>query len=130
MKTETTETPQLTHDDLLSRIACAVATAEGWFVKGSRPHRNNNPGNLTASFLTRPKDPVFVKFRSPEEGIAALYHQIAKDVTRGLTLRQFVTKYAPPSENDTARYVRETARRTGLDPDTPLWEFLHMERIK
>jgi len=117
--------------DVLTKLACAIATAEGWFHPDPTvlPRRNNNPGNLRASPLTRPKEKGFVKFAGPKEGIAALYHQIAKHVLRGYTLRTLVEKWAPPTENDTERYVRETARRTGLDPDVPLWDYLTMERI-
>ena len=36
------------------------------------------------------------------------------------TVRQIVTRYAPPSENDTVRYVGFCCRRTGLGPDCEL----------
>ena len=37
---------------VISKIADAIAFAEGYFVSGSRPHRNNNPGDLERD-LTR-----------------------------------------------------------------------------
>ena len=126
--------------DLLFKLCSAIATAEGWWDPNpnARPKRNNNPGNLTASPLERPKDPRFVKFLTPQEGIAALYNQVARHILRGYTLRQFITAWAPPHENDTENYVRETARRVGLElkpndkgvPDTePLYNYLVIERL-
>ncbi len=116
---------------LIGQLASAIAGVEGWFNPGSRAHRNDNPGNLTASFLDRRKDDAgFVVFERREEGIAALLHQVAKDVARGLTLRQFLTKYAPPSENDTERYIRAVADETGVDPDAPLWSYLLLPKLR
>jgi hypothetical protein len=34
-----------------------------------------------------------------------------------MTLRQFMNKYAPPSENDTENYLAFISQNTGLDPD-------------
>jgi hypothetical protein len=36
------------------------------------------------------------------------------------TIRQFITRYAPPSENFTDGYIRFVARTAGIDADTPL----------
>jgi len=116
----------------LFRLASSFATAEGWFSPdpNAAPRRNRNPGNLTD-----PKTGKFRVFKTDQEGIAWLYHQLALDIRRGFTLRQLTTKYAPPSENDTESYIRETARRmgiklTGNPPDSePLWNFLRLERI-
>ena len=118
--------------DFLYRLASAIATAEGWFHPDPRvpPRANNNPGNIID-----PKTGKFRSFSTPEEGIAWLYFQIALDIRRGLTLRGLVTKWAPPTENDTERYIRETARRLGLSlsgspPDTDrLWSYLSVSRI-
>lgn len=122
--------------DLLHRLVSAIATAEGFYANdpNARPRRNHNPGNLTASPLTRLKDGVggkgFVVFKSDAEGIAALYHQIAKHILRGESLRSMITLWAPPHENDTENYIRETARRTGITAlDEPLLNLLTIERI-
>ena len=118
--------------DLLYLLASAIATAEGWYHPDPLvvPRRLHNPGNLRASPLERPKDQGYVRFQNDQEGIAALYHQIAKHVLRGMTLRQLISAWAPPAENDTENYIRETARRCGIsDVDRPLMEFLAVERI-
>ena len=119
-------------EDLIFRLASAIATAEGFFVNGSLPSRDNNPGDLRAApWLTNPAVAHgFWVARSLPEGIAGLYHQIALDVARGYTLRQLISAWAPPSDgNNTANYISETARRTGLDADTPLWNYLGLEAI-
>jgi hypothetical protein len=118
--------------ELVSKLASAIATAEGWWAAGKDPprnRRNHNPGNLTASPLNRRKDGPFVRFESDAEGTAALCQQILRHVLRGYTLRQLITAWAPPSENDTENYIRETVRRTGLDPEKKLWDYLELERI-
>ena len=119
-------------EDLIFRLASAIATGEGFFVNGSLPARDNNPGDLRAApWLTNPSVAHgFWVARSLPEGIAGLYHQIALDVARGYTLRQLISAWAPHSDgNNTASYISETARRTGLDPDTPLWNYLGIEAI-
>lgn len=115
---------------LIGQLGSAIAAMEGWFKRGSRAKRNNNPGNLRASFLRRPKDGGFVVFKSREEGIAALLHQVSKDVTRGLTLREFITKYAPPSENVTHNYIKAVADEVGINPDKPMWDYLRLPKLR
>ena len=119
-------------DNLISLIASAIATREGFFVPGSLPSRHNNPGDLRAApWRTNPTiQGGFWVADSLPMGVAGLYHQIALDIARGYTLRQLITAWAPPSDgNDTGNYISETARRTGLDPDTPLWNFLTIECV-
>lgn len=83
---------------------------------------NNNPGNL--KFANQPGaelgDGGFAKFKSPEDGLAALQSQISLDASRGATLASYISKYAPPSENDTAGYIQKAAAAVGMAPGTPL----------
>lgn len=51
-------------------------------------------------------DKGFAVFRTIEDGWSALYRQIELDKSRGLTIEGFITKYAPPVENDTANYIQ------------------------
>jgi hypothetical protein len=108
---------------MIDKIASAIATAEGFFSPDPNvlPRRNNNPGDLRV-----PGGGPIRKFATKEEGIAWLYFQIALDIRRGLTLQQLISKWAPPNENNTANYIAETARRTGLPLDVPLWKFLSL----
>lgn len=113
-------------------IASAIATAEGYWVLNSPPSRNHNPGDLRAApwLPTRTTKSGFVQFASPSEGIAGLYHQISLDTARGLTLRQLIEKWAPPTDgNNTTNYINETVRRTSLNPDIPIQQYLEIDRI-
>lgn len=83
---------------------------------------NNNPGNLR---FVGQKGAVkgengFAKFKTPQEGYNALLNQIELDASRGLTLAQFINKYAPPNENDTRLYVSQVAKATGAGLNTPI----------
>jgi hypothetical protein len=63
----------------------------------------------------------FAWFPTPEKGMKALLEQITKyDVPRGLTLQQFVYKYAPPFENNSAQYLSQMEDCTGERRDMPI----------
>lgn len=88
---------------------------------------HNNPGNLKyvgqeGAHQGWPAEDggYWAAFETPEAGYAALQHQVKVDTERGLSLGQFVTKYAPPDSNDTAGYIASAARELGGSPDTPL----------
>jgi len=108
---------------MATAIAQAIATMEGYFTAGTVADRNNNPGNLLA--MGQPgqigvDSRGFAIFATPEDGWTALENQIALDASRGLTLSQFLNKYAPSSENNTQAYIDFVSERTGLDPNAPL----------
>jgi hypothetical protein len=112
---------------LVDKIANAIAEQEGWFsgMATALPRRNNNPGDLRASpWLTRPVVKGFVKFQSPAEGIAGLYHQIALNIARGYTLTRLIEAWAPPTENNTSAYLAAVTKAVGVDPSQPLWNYL------
>ena len=85
-------------------------------------YRNNNPGNLTYAGQNGAKrgDKGFAQFENPEKGYAELKHQISIDTQNGLTLSQYITKFAPPKENPTAQYIAQAAKQLGVDPNAPL----------
>lgn len=89
---------------------------------GTLADKNNNPGNLrfVGQYGASEGEGGFAKFNTPEEGWQALQNQIRLDQSRGLTLAQFVSKYAPPTENDTETYTQQMAQWLGADPNTPL----------
>ena len=62
---------------MTSKLAELIAEREGFYVKGSLPQRNNNPGDLEAApgMLYRPGSKVGY-FETPEEGWAALERQL------------------------------------------------------
>ena len=83
---------------------------------------NNNPGNLkyVGQPGSVPGKKGFAKFSTPQAGYDALVRQIKLDANRGLTIAQFVSKYAPPTENDTRQYIAQVASATGAGPNTPI----------
>lgn len=90
--------------------------------------RNNNPGNIRRSndawqgLAPVQNDAAFFQFESPEWGIRALTRVLKNYQARhGLnTIRGIINRWAPPTENDTAAYIRNMENWTGLDADTPL----------
>lgn len=90
--------------------------------EGTLAARNNNPGNL--KFVGQAGATMgeggFAKFDSPDAGYQALQQQIQLDASRGLTLGQFVNKYAPPSENNTSLYIQQAQQALGISANAPL----------
>ncbi len=86
--------------------------------------KNNNPGNLM--FANQPGAELgeggFAKFKTPEDGYAAIGRQIGIDAKAGLTLEGYITKYAPAGHgnNDPVAYTKAAAAALGVDPKTPL----------
>jgi RNA polymerase sigma factor (sigma-70 family) len=93
----------------------------------------NNPGNLRGTDALRKPGYVldkavgfdkngFAIFNNPEDGKEAMRRQLALDaLKRGLTGRQLINKYAPPSDNnDTDAYIKNTFGELGLDPDSKI----------
>lgn len=97
-------------------------------VKMSRGLRNLNPGNIRRSAVrykgerAASSDPEFRQFESIEAGYRAMFVLLHTYAVKHhcTTLRQIVSRYAPPSENDTDGYIRRVARATGFAPDLAL----------
>lgn len=114
---------------IVDSIAQAIIRQEG-DAPGTRARRNNNPGNIwdgvgagksTRIWPNLPTDDKgFVIYPSYEAGYAALLNDLQIKVNRGMTLEQLITMYAPPNENNTAAYIANVARWTGLPTSTPL----------
>lgn len=89
--------------------------------------RNNNPGNIRhgANWQGlnpdgRKIDPAFCVFIAPVYGIRALATVLTnyKKIHNLNTVRQIISRYAPPNENQTAAYIQSIARQLGVYPDT------------
>jgi hypothetical protein len=103
-------------------VSTAIAKEEGFFTQGTRPQRNNNPGDIEFGFLTRKYgatkgDPRFAVFPSLDEGWNCLECLLRYDY-KGLTISQAINKFAPGNENDTAQYIKNVCLWTGLTPET------------
>jgi hypothetical protein len=88
--------------------------------------RRNNPGNIRYSeppwLGCTGDDNGFCVFDAPVSGIRALAKQLLiyqwKHNCR--TVRQFIERWAPENENNTAAYVTDVAQRMGVDADASL----------
>ena len=91
----------------------------------SRGLRNNNPGNIRRSRVRYKgevypsRDPEFKEFSSMAYGYRAMFVLLNSYHKRyGLTtIREMISRWAPPSENFTEGYIRFVAERTGIDAD-------------
>jgi hypothetical protein len=94
----------------------------------SRGIRNNNPGNIRLSkdkwqgLAPSQPDKEFFTFENPVYGIRAIARLLIKyqDDYSLHTVREFISRWAPASENNTEAYVMRVAERTGFDADQPL----------
>jgi hypothetical protein len=93
---------------------------------------NNNPGNLI--FAGQPNalkgDGGFAKFPTPELGFRALIKQVQADQRRNLSLRDFITKYAPPTENNTEKYIKDVSSELGIEESKNIAELDPIELAK
>lgn len=88
--------------------------------------RNNNPGNLRPSSGAWQgqvgTNQNFVVFEDISWGIRAFatnfYSSVKKHNTD--TLRKYINRYAPSSENDTNRYLKHITDTTGISADEPI----------
>ena len=78
----------------------------------------NNPGNLRPPGAST----GFASFPTEQAGLQALARQLRTYASRDHldTISGIVSKYAPPSENDTAAYINDVSRRTGYRSDQHL----------
>ena len=77
----------------------------------------NNFGNI------RPQgaNTGFQQFPTPEAGLAAIDQNLQAYAGKGInTISGIVSRWAPPSENDTRAYIADVSKRLGVPADTPL----------
>ena len=96
---------------------------------GTRGIRNNNPGNIRYTgtawegLSDPPSDGTFCVFTDPVYGIRALAriltNYVGADNVRP-TVTGLISRWAPPSENDTASYIADVSSRLGVDPNATL----------
>ena len=92
----------------------------------SRGLRNCNPGNIRQSRSNfkgevRPsRDSAFKQFESMAYGYRAMFVLLNSYHKRyGLTtIREMISRWAPPTENFTEGYIRFVSERSGISADT------------
>lgn len=91
--------------------------------------RNNNPGNIRhgenwqgLNPNGRNIDSAFCVFESPVFGIRALAKVLInyKKIHGLNTVRQIVSRYAPPNENQTTAYIQTVTKQLEVYPDTKI----------
>ena len=88
-------------------------------VGGTLAWRNNNPGNIRYSEFSRRAGAIgsahgFAVFPDEQTGRNAIKKILASNSYKDLTIANAVSRYAPPTENNTAGYQRSLAKLTGL----------------
>lgn len=102
-----------------------TAETEGRTPRGIR---NNNPGNIRRNgdpwqgLAERQSDVEFFTFKTSIYGIRALARTLItyQDKHSLRTIRQIISRWAPPVENNTNAYVRAVSADARLDADQPL----------
>jgi len=87
--------------------------------------RNFNPGNIRKGTTDwqgmdpAGNDPAFITFKDPVYGIRAMAKILLNyEAKYGLkTIRQIISRWAPPDENDTEAYIEHVAKDCGVGPD-------------
>ena len=129
--------------DLIQRLTLAIFRQEGngpthpnpgnlrdcpWFV-GQPPVRMAND-KLVSRRKYPDGSPVLYNgnFWIPQsraQGEAGAFHVVALRVAMGQSLTQFISAWAPPSENDTAKYIANVKAWAAIqDASAPLWDYL------
>ncbi|MDX7991690.1 structural protein [Xenorhabdus littoralis] len=91
----------------------------------TRGIRNNNPGNIRhrdkwQGLSDTQTDKSFCQFIAPEWGIRAML-KILRNYERKYgdnTIRQFISRWAPPNENDTEGYIAYVCKSVGIANST------------
>ncbi len=117
-------------------LAEAFARQEGFYAEGSRSARNHNPGDIRWGSFARQHGAThgdtgddrtgMAVFPTDEAGFRA-YRELLSVNARlhngtlvfgylGATLREVVSRFAPPIENDTEAYLCNVCAWTGLTP--------------
>ena len=91
--------------------------------------RNNNPLNVRRSkdkwlgLRTVQTDAEFCQFETMAYGWRAAFVLLTRTyyhTYRLYTIRAIISRWAPPNENNTKRYIENVSRLTGITPDEPI----------
>ena len=100
--------------------------------------RNNNPGNIRWSNdqwkglipKDQANDKSFCVFRTPEYGIRAMTRILRRytqypgipNVGKPIidTVREIISRWAPPNENNTEAYIQSVAKSVGVAANSPI----------
>ena len=97
--------------------------------------RLNNPGNITKTTGLWQGEVVsshkrFKQFINLAYGYRAIFIVLRSYIDKGYdTIEKIITRYAPPSENDTLSYIKNVSKRTGI-PSNKKVSFFNISEIK
>lgn len=101
------------------------------FEGGSRSWRNQNPGNLISGKVSQRNGAIgkaggFAVFPDYETGHRALLDSL-KSAHGNKDISALMNVYAPPSENDTKRYIAYLRKKTGIKGNKKIRDFSDAE---
>ena len=110
---------------VITRIADAIAFAEGFYTAGSRPHRNNNPGDLERDLTSKGSgwDGPYVIYATPQDGQQALIRQVrlmfegSHIYKPSMTIAEVARHY---TATEPEIWARNVASRLGVPEETRL----------
>lgn len=133
----------------------AIAREEGFYAAGSLAQRQNNPGNIEDGLFARshgalaretiyspdfatsdtPKmggsnyvrESRFAVFPTAEVGFAAMKALLSGPLYSNLTVAEAIAKWAPETENDTARYISNVCQWCECQPTDMMSDLLNKE---
>lgn len=119
---------KLTMPSLAEKAATVTNKVIGDSTSGARGIRNNNPGNIRRSgeawqgLAKTQTDASFFQFTEARYGVRALAKILQTYSNKyGLkNVRDIINRWAPPSENNTASYVKTVAAKLGVSADEPI----------
>lgn len=130
----------MTIQDVVTKIADAIARQEGFHDPRSRAARNHNPGNIWDGLCTGkskriwPQYPIdltgFLILPDNATGRALMEKQIRLKISRNETLRTLINQW-DSSDKKVVRdlYVQHVAEWTGLPIDDVLADLFKMETL-
>lgn len=89
----------------------------------TRGYKNNNPGNIRHSSIEymgekRSTDNAFKAFETMAWGYRAIFVLLDSYYRKGFrTIEAMINRYAPPSENDTDKYIAFVSKGSGVGSD-------------
>jgi hypothetical protein len=112
-------------DSVVEKLANGIALAEGYFIPGSRPSRDNNPGDLTIDTIGRAigKDGIYVVYATPQDGMDALRQQVrlmfggSHIYNPSMTIQEVAGHY---TTTDVDAWAVNVATAAGVTTDTRL----------
>lgn len=94
-------------------------TAKG--IELNNPFDIEQDGITWQGMVVPSSDKVFCQFTTPVMGIRAGFIDLKSAISEGHnTITKIVTRFAPPSENNTIAYIADVAKWSGIDKDAVL----------